>query len=87
MSLCPKDRKREKLEDIDVNVDELAPHNMSRIKKKKFEDGDKVIHVPLEKQMAPQSHVEATSLTPYQCKENEAAKRKELFLKQKSDQK
>ncbi|XP_050528589.1 inner centromere protein-like [Daktulosphaira vitifoliae] len=87
--LCPKDRKREKLEDIDINVDELMPQHMTRIKKRKLEDEVKIIHVPLEKQIStPQANVDAmTSVTPHQFREDGAVKRKELFLKQKADQK
>lgn len=87
--------KREKLEDIDVNIEEKSQHLTRTMKRKLQEEiqiGAKktnVVHVPLEKQIfTPLKLAEEASLpTPHQVRENEAEKRKELHLKTKADQK
>ncbi|XP_050438719.1 inner centromere protein A isoform X1 [Adelges cooleyi] len=79
-------RKREKLEDIDINVDEQVSQHVTRTKKRKIDEDNEVLRVPLEKQIStPLKPVE--TLTPHQIRENGAEKRKELYLKHKADQK
>lgn len=67
---------------------------MTRTKKRKLQEENQivvkktnVIHVPLEKQIStPLKPIEDVVQTPHQIRENEAEKRKEMFLKSKADQ-
>lgn len=88
-----KNKRREKLEDIDVNIEEKS--HMTRTMKRKLQEDNNidakktnVLHVPLEKQTStPIKPLEDLVLqTPHQVRENEAEKRKELYLKSKADQ-
>ncbi|CAH1709420.1 unnamed protein product [Aphis gossypii] len=90
-----KNKRREKLEDIDVNIEEKSSAHMTRTMKRKLQEENNidakktnVLYVPLEKQIStPVKPVEDhLSQTPHQIRENEAEKRKELYLKTKADQ-
>ncbi|XP_025207670.1 inner centromere protein-like [Melanaphis sacchari] len=90
-----KNKHREKLEDIDINIDEKSSTHMTRTMKRKLQEENNidakktnVVYVPLEKQTAtPVKPLEDNlSQTPHQIRENEAEKRKELYLKSKADQ-
>lgn len=88
-----KNKRREKLEDIDVNIEKQQSQTMTRTKKRKLQEENQivkktnVIHVPLEQQIStPLKPIEDVSQTPHQVRENEAEKRKELYLKSKADQ-
>lgn len=90
-----KNKRREKLEDINVNIEEQQSQHMTRTMKRKLQEESQivakktnVIRVPLEKQIStPLKPSEDVVLqTPHQIRENEAEKRKELFLKSKADQ-
>lgn len=89
-----KNKKREKLEDIDVNIENQSLQHITRTMKRKFQEENQiaakktnVLHVPLEKILTPLKPIEDVLLTPHQIRENEAEKRKELYLKSKADQK
>lgn len=86
--------KREKLEDIDVNIENLTSQHITRTMKRKLQEENQiaakktnVVHVPLEKISTPFKPIEDVLQTPHQIRENEAEKRKELYLKSKADQK
>lgn len=88
-----KNKRREKLEDIDVNIEEKS--HMTRTMKRKLQEENNidakktnVLYVPLEKQISTpgKSLEDLQSQTPHQIRENEAEKRKELHLKSKADQ-
>ncbi|XP_029343527.1 inner centromere protein isoform X1 [Acyrthosiphon pisum] len=88
-----KNKRREKLEDIDVNIAEKS--HMTRTMKRKLQEENNidakktnVLYVPLEKQISTpgKSLEDLQSQTPHQIRENEAEKRKELHLKSKADQ-
>jgi len=89
-----KNKRREKLEDIDVNIEEKS--HMTRTMKRKLQEENNidakktnVLYVPLEKQISTpgKSLEDLQAQTPHQIRENEAEKRKELYLKSKADQK
>ncbi|VVC29157.1 Hypothetical protein CINCED_3A004368 [Cinara cedri] len=96
-SVAPEkiDKQREKLEDIDVNIKEQSPQ--TRTKKRKLQEENQmaeicvkkanVIHVPLEIQTSTPNKPLDVPQTPHQIRENEAEKRKELYLKSKADKK
>ncbi|XP_022169640.1 inner centromere protein-like [Myzus persicae] len=88
-----KNKRREKLEDIDVNIEEKS--HMTRTMKRKLQEENNidakkpnVLYVPLEKQISTpgKSLEDIQAQTPHQIRENEAEKRKELYLKSKADQ-
>ncbi|KAL5234941.1 hypothetical protein ACI65C_002351 [Semiaphis heraclei] len=88
-----KNKRREKLEDIDVNVEEKSL--MTRTMKRKLQEENNidakktnVLYVPLEKQISTPVKLleDLQTQTPHQIRENEAEKRKELYLKSKADQ-
>lgn len=91
----PVMKQREKLEDIQVNIEEPSRHLTRTLKRKLKEDNKidakktNVVHVLLEKQIStPLKPIEDLfQQTPHQIRENEAEKRKELYLKTKADQK
>lgn len=65
---------------------------MTRTMKRKLQeenniDAKKINVVPLEKQISTPLKPPNDVLTPHQVRENEAEKRKELYLKAKADQK
>jgi len=88
-------KRREKLEDIDVNIEEQSLQHMTRTMKRKLQEENhtvtkktNVVHVPLEKQIStPLKPIEDVLQTPHQIRENEAEQRKELYLKSRADQK
>lgn len=89
-----KSKRREKLEDIDVNIEGQSTQHMTRTMKRKIVEENQidakkpnVMRVPLEKQIStPLKPLDDLALlTPHQIRENEAEKRKELYLKSKSD--
>lgn len=89
-----KNKQREKLEDIDVNIEDHSLQHMTRTMKRKLQEENQiaakktnVVHVPLEKILTPFKPIEDVLQTPHQIRENEAEKRKELYLKSKADQK
>lgn len=89
-----KNKRREKLEDIDVNIEKQQSQHMTRTKKRKLQEENQiivkktnVIHVPLEQQIStPLKPSEDVLQTIHQVRENEAEKRKELYLRSKADQ-
>lgn len=89
-----KSKRREKLEDIDVNNFEgQATQHMTRTMKRKILDENQIgakktnaVRVPLEQISTPLKPSDDL-LTPRQVRENEAEKRKELYLKTKADKK
>jgi hypothetical protein len=89
-----KNKRREKLEDIDVNNIEEPPTHLTRTMKRKLQEENpngakksNVKHVPLEQIVStPLKTLDCLSQTPHQIRENEAEKRKEIFLKSKADQ-
>lgn len=91
----PLMKKREKLEDIQVNIEEPSRHVTRTMKRKLQEDNQvdakktNVVHVLLEKQIStPLKPIDdLLQQTPHQIRENEAEKRKEIYLKNKADQK
>lgn len=86
-------KQHEKLEDIQVNVEEPSRHVTRTMKRKLQEDNHVDAKKPnvvlLEKQIStPLKPIDDfTQQTPHQIRENEAEKRKELYLKNKADQK
>lgn len=89
-----KNKQREKLEDIDVNIENQSSQHITRTMKRKLQEENQiaakksnVVHVPLEKKLTPFKQIEDVLQTPHQIRENEAEKRKELYLKSKADQK
>lgn len=89
------DKRREKLEDIDVNNIEKPPtQHLTRTMKRKLQEENltgakktNVNQVPLEQKIStPLKSLESLLPTPHQVRENEAEKRKEQHLKTKADQ-
>lgn len=67
---------------------------MTRTMKRKLQEEIQIdakkknlVHIPLEMMVTPQKPSEDALPTPHQLRENEAEKRKELYLKSKADQK
>lgn len=87
-------KQREKLEDIDVNNIEEPSRHLTRTMKRKLQEENpngakkpNVNQVPLEQKVStPLKTLESVSQTPHQIRENEAEKRKEMYLKSKADQ-
>lgn len=79
--------KREKLEDIDINIKEQSSEKMTRTKKRKLQEENQISEVPLEKQISTSHKPSDQVFTVYQIRENEAKKRKEMILRSKANQK
>lgn len=88
-------KRREKLEDIDVNnIEEPPAQHLTRTMKRKLQEENligakktNVNQVPLEQKIStPLKSMECVLQTPHQIRENEAEKRKEMYLKSKADQ-
>jgi len=89
-----KNKRREKLEDIDVNITEQPGQHMTRTMKRKLQEESQieakktnVVHVLLEKQISTPIKPLEDLAGIHQARENNAEKRKELYLKSKADQK
>lgn len=82
-----KKRSRAKLDDIDVNIEEIPTQPMTRTKKKNLEE--KIRHldpVPLEMITTPQKPLD-NKLPTHLLRENKAEKIRDMYLKSKADQK
>jgi len=87
-----KNKRREKLEDIDVNISE-QPQLMTRTMKRKLQEENQsdakktnVVHVLLEKQISTPKKPQEDPVKLYQTREQFAIKRKEIHIKSKVEQ-